>query len=334
MTVFTQILLIEMLHSAGVCLILFRVLPHTDMLRSLIIMSSLYVVPSLCTTAFSIYDKTTTQKKKLVYGIVNVVAFLIQIACIIVTALFGSIFSKTDREDLIAETINTSGQDAIYRKSPSSSSNASWELPVGLLLVSIINWENYISNDVTIGRFRLPFSVWKKNLHLVRQRLYIFISLWKIGCSILLAVVLCDNFKFTMTFTGPKHVAVVSHNSSTNDSAHGGYFQQYGPLYANVLSSILCSYMSGLACKLCMQRIGFSLPLALATPVSAVVVMMQCKYNFLALEGTCYFWVCPEKDQSELIYYMVMLGIVWLSQMIIVSHVWFPASSRMSKIER
>ncbi|XP_041375426.1 chitin synthase chs-2-like [Gigantopelta aegis] len=328
-------LLIEMLHSAGACLILFRVLPHTDMLRALLIMSCMYVVPSVCKTGSAFSDKSVSNKKKLISGTINSVAFLIQVSSIIVCSLFGTIYSDADRVDLVAETMTTSGQDAVYRKAPSSSSNASWELPVGLLLISIVSWENYISRDVQIGRFKFPFNMWKKNLHLVRQQLYIFVSLWKIGCSVLLAVVLCENFKFTMSFTGADHIVLLSQNSSTGgDTATTMHFLQYGPLYANILSSLLCSYVSGLACKLCMQRVGFSLPLALATPVSAAFVMMQCKYNFLSLDGTCYFWVCPEKDQSELIFYLVMLGLVWFSQMVVVSHIWFPGSSRMAKIER
>ncbi|XP_050401179.2 chitin synthase chs-2 [Patella vulgata] len=112
------------------------------------------------------------------------------------------------------------------------------------------------------------------------------------------------------------------------------HVEQFGPLYIHLLSSWVCSYFSGLACKLCMQFLGFSLPLALATPVTATVVMMQCRYNFLPSSANFYFWVCPDIDGDFVTYHYVLLALAWLSQMIITSHIWFQHSDRMSKVER
>lgn len=47
----------------------------------------------------------------------------------------------------------------------------------------------------------------------------------------------------------------------------------YLPLMVQIASSGLCYYFARLACKLCMQRISFSIPLSLATPLSVAVII-------------------------------------------------------------
>lgn len=43
-----------------------------------------------------------------------------------------------------------------------------------------------------------------------------------------------------------------------------------------VVSSGLCYYFARLACKLCMQRFSFAVPLSLATPVSVAAMITLC----------------------------------------------------------
>lgn len=93
----------------------------------------------------------------------------------------------------------------------------------------------------------LRVSVWKAYLGLVRQKLYVMVSIFKIGASIILAVVLVPNFAFTLTFPADPKASLTSNNS---DDLH---LERYGPLYTMIVSGVLCSYLSGLACKLCMQ---------------------------------------------------------------------------------
>ena len=108
-------------------------------------------------------------------------------------------------------------------------------------------------------------SLWKARLNLVRQRLYTLVSVFKICVSVVLAVLLVPDFTFTLTF--PRHLSP----SLTADSATGGsdlHFRQYGPVYAMLVSGLLCSYLSGLACKLCMQVGQLTLNYLLLTAVS------------------------------------------------------------------
>ena len=93
--------------------------------------------------------------------------------------------------------------------------------------------------------------LWKARLALVRQRLYILVSVFKISVSIILAVLLVPDFTFTLTFPRDLTTSLTPDNSSGEESDL--HLRQYGPLYTMLGSGVLCSYMSGLACKLCMQ---------------------------------------------------------------------------------
>lgn len=44
--------------------------------------------------------------------------------------------------------------------------------------------------------------------------------------------------------------------------------EQYWPIIILTFSSMFCSYFAKLACKLCMQLAGFSVPLLLSGPVT------------------------------------------------------------------
>jgi hypothetical protein len=110
------------------------------------------------------------------------------------------------------------------------------------------------------------------------------------------------------------------------------HFEEYGVFYIQIISSTLLAYFGGTACKLCMQMIGFSLPLSLTTPISVTVVVLQNIYEFLPTGS--FVWIGVENGSSTWILHLAWLGVLWLSELYITSHIWFPGNGRMEKIDR
>ncbi|KAK3099019.1 hypothetical protein FSP39_025327 [Pinctada imbricata] len=108
----------------------------------------------------------------------------------------------------------------------------------------------------------------------------------------------------------------------------------YSLMFIQIGSGIICTYLAGLACKLHMQRMAFALPLTLAPPLSLAVIYFQCEYHFLPAHWHMGGWFCPERSLMELLVPLICALLLWLSYCITVSHIWFPQSERMAKIEK
>lgn len=110
------------------------------------------------------------------------------------------------------------------------------------------------------------------------------------------------------------------------------HFEEYGVLYLQIISSTLLAYFGSTACKLCMQLLGFSLPLSLTTPLSIAVVVLQNMFEFLPTGS--FVWIGMETEGNKWILHLAWLGVLWLSELFITSHIWFPGNGRMEKIDR
>lgn len=110
------------------------------------------------------------------------------------------------------------------------------------------------------------------------------------------------------------------------------------PMILQVLSSALCYYTGRLACKLCMQRLGFALPLTLVTPVTLSVALIICKWfpESAVFQPDFVYWTCHEGYQTGSFKWQVIcgLGLWWLSQLWIGGHVWFGKGQRLAFTER
>lgn len=60
---------------------------------------------------------------------------------------------------------------------------------------------------------------------------------------------------------------------------------------SQVVSTGLCYYFGRLACKLCMQRFSFAVPLSLATPVTVAVMITLCHLSSNIVEVSSYTFV-------------------------------------------
>ncbi|ESO85384.1 hypothetical protein LOTGIDRAFT_154879 [Lottia gigantea] len=98
------------------------------------------------------------------------------------------------------------------------------------------------------------------------------------------------------------------------------------------LASIVAFYIGGLACKLDMQIISFSLSLVLVTPLTIVAIVLDCEYK--SISKLMEVKVCTEEGLSGPSTDLVV-GVAWsLSLMGIPRHFWFPRQERLPKHER
>lgn len=110
------------------------------------------------------------------------------------------------------------------------------------------------------------------------------------------------------------------------------------PMVLQVFCSGLCYYTGRLACKLCMQRLGFALPLTLVTPITLSIGLIICKWfpESAVFQPEFVYWTCHEGYQTGSFKWQVIcgLGLWWLSQLWIGGHVWFGKGQRLAFTER
>ena len=346
----------ELLHTFGLCLLVFRVLPLFDMMRGLIVLGSIYIIPAMLKAIFEGSDKSLTCQRKFILSILNIGVVLIQLGSILGCCIFGISMTNEDKLSLQNEATNytTHAPRTVSRPLLNNQSHWLWELPVALICISFSYWENFVDGDLSLFGCTIRFQSWKKYLHHCRPRIYIIASIWKIAWVIGFARILQPDFDFNMAYSNTsKETDTSAMNINENEASAGTlerngepdvfnpfqfsgetveHFEIYGILYIQVISTIILTYCASTACKMCMQIFGFSLPLILSTPVSAAVVVLHCIYRFLPTG--MFVWVCQEEDGDLWILHLVWLVVLWLSELFIVSHIWFPSNCRMEMTDR
>ncbi|KAK7116523.1 hypothetical protein V1264_002190 [Littorina saxatilis] len=200
------ILLIETIHSFGLCLLLFRVLPCLDTVRCLLLMNALCSVPAILRLFAT--KRSDDPRRKVTTAILDVLAVLMQLSAYVIALVsMKSECVKTNQDQdldpgkpapIASKEVGLRGT-GLMTGSGSAWSNAyslsdmSWEIPLALLLISINWWENFCDKDLRIGCLYLPVKNYKDTLHRVRTKAYILASLWKIGLTFGFAFLLVPN---------------------------------------------------------------------------------------------------------------------------------------------
>ena len=318
-----QLLILECLQTFGMSLLLFRVLPSTDFFRGLVISFAICQIPSLLKVI--VHEKRPNPSVSEVVAIImNIAAFLVQVSAI---PFFTVGDFMMEGNQVIREGFN----GTLKIETPIIISNkCEWELPVSIILISIGWWENYVSGEWTVfGRITIPFKQWRSILQDVRETSYFLIGPFKIGFCVGLAKLLTNNTPFILPAATEFNATVSKFSSKAEEVG-----VSYSLMFIQLGSGIICTYLAGLACKLHMQRMAFAFPLTLAPPVALAVIYMQCKYDFLPAHWHIGGWFCPQLDIMQLLVPLICALLLWLSYSITASHIWFPQSERMAKIEK
>jgi len=395
----------------------FHILPRMDMARGMLNFCGIYTIPAFLKTITVATDNTRPTFKRFTLTFINGLAFLIQFSNLAASTMFSNPLTATEKSALQRQVLSEENLvHSIERPMPLFTNRYMWEIPVSLFFISFSYWENFVDGDMTICTFTVPFLQWKRQLNSVRERLYIFVGVWKAGWTMLFAALLLPGFNFNLEFSDMKIGTALSQQNTTvlptttfhpylgsgrnmivkrsaditkaikekgihavlnltdtslrdvqrnnmpqtvtppvdiptqtqqpklNTTNEKSFylvdipedvkknFQRYGPLYLQIICSALLSYFGSLACKLCMQVVGFTFPLFLATPVTLAIIIAQCYTRFLP--SYLYVWLCPEMVGEIRMFHLMWLGILWISQIILTAHTWSPKNGRMAKIER
>ncbi|XP_021346055.1 uncharacterized protein LOC110445656 [Mizuhopecten yessoensis] len=320
---FVLLLLMESMQTFGLCLLLFRVLPSTDFFSGLIKTFAVCQIPSLLKVV--VHEKRPNPSlSEIVTIIMNIAAFLVQVASIP--------FFSTEKFMLEGNHTLLEGHNATtyVTTAVKKATNGEWELPVALVLISIGWWENYVSGEWTVfGRITIPFRQWRSILQDTRETSYFLVAPFKVGLAVLFARLLTNNTNFVVPAA-----SVFNKTTSEFDSKIEEVGVSYSLVFIQIGSGIICTYLAGLACKLHMQRTAFALPLIIAPPVSLAVIFLQCQYHFLPAHWHLGGWFCGRYELETMLVPLICSFLLWLSYSITVSHIWFPQSERMAKLEK
>ena len=351
--------MLELLHTFGLCLLVFRVLPLFDMLRGLIVLGSIYLIPAVLKAMSEITDKSSGWMRKLVLFAINIGVVIIQTGSIVACFIFRVAMTTEEKHTLKRAILAEDLSGTVPRPPLVEDPTIIWELPVALFCISMAYLENFIDGDLEIFGKTIRIQSWKKYLHHARSRLYIIASVWKTLWVIAFAMLLQPGFNFNMSYTVQagfeqtyENTSLISNTNITDTNSSNAnslvsqevfnpfsfshevikHFELYGLLYVQLFAVIVLTYCGSLACKMCMQLFGFSLPLILTTPLTTTVVVLQCMYQFLPTG--VFVWISYEEEGNRWILDLAWLLVLWLSELFITSHIWFPNNGRMEKTDR
>eukprot|EP00106_Octopus_bimaculoides_P003471 XP_014770913.1 PREDICTED: uncharacterized protein LOC106869619 [Octopus bimaculoides] len=205
------ILLVESLHSFGLCLFLFRVLPCLNTIRCLLLMNAVCQMPSI----FRLFatKRSEDPRRKIITIVFDFLAVLMQLSALVVAITsmktscmrdpprvtdtnnsntYGLYFPKNDKKHW-SQQQNGDDPTTSDINSDSILSNMTWEVPVSLILISVKWWENFVDKSIKIGSREFCVKEYKDTLYRVRVKAYILVSAWKVGLTFGFAFLLMPN---------------------------------------------------------------------------------------------------------------------------------------------
>lgn len=332
-------------------------------------------------------------------------------------ASFESLLSSKNMDEMFDKAEAKNSFNVSHLPGILASFQIEWELPIALMLVSLVWWENFVDRDIKLGSFKLVnMKLLKDRIAASRCKMNFISSFWKIGVTILFAYIFhpgifnvanifhspddssndnrfkfddmgvwtmqpnnflnnlpfgpvpppvpvkrsVDNLPLSANHSQPKQAfsaaQILLPSFSTLPNQLNGlnppngppirrplnykdfWITYLAPMLVQILSSGLCYYTGRLACKICMQRIAFALPLTLVTPVTLTLALVACKWfpSLTILQPDFVFWTCHEGYQVGAFKWHVICGLAlwWLSQLWIGGHVWFGKGQRLAFTER
>ena len=112
------------------------------------------------------------------------------------------------------------------------------------------------------------------------------------------------------------------------------HFSTYSLLYLQVGGVLVSCYLSGIACRLYMQRMAFAAPVMLVAPASMALALGCTPTDVLHWYDVSKTCRSPDLTQASTLLVLLVGVAVWLSAFLINTHVWFPEVERTAKLER
>ncbi|XP_067686177.1 chitin synthase chs-2-like isoform X2 [Haliotis asinina] len=339
-------ILIETLHTIGLVILVFYIIPSFEPLMGCLMMLNVAVIPGLL-KIFEVTDLNNDEnsevKKFKEDGKIRIcVRKMFDIFMVTLQVATVAVWSY------LAYTVKESPLLAIL-------------IPVSLVLVSISWWDNYVhskkrssSNDSKGNCLaRIKRSIRKRG-----SKIYLLTSIWKILLTIAIPAVIFSwsSNKCLRAFFVLEPAArncSVFQNITITDSAQARAppastgCHPYLPFFVaavNIVSSILCYKIGKSACKILAQVWCFAIPLLLSIPVTCAIIISTYTFNdglsdFL---GCTVPWIPHVKDHNLFDFMIQYIETYWLpvgmasyvSLIYIAGHIFTPHCTRMASTEK
>lgn len=211
-----QIFVLESIHTFGVCLLVFRVLPSCDVIRGLLLMNAVCTIPAFCKLTLS--KSNSRPMLRFLTLFIDLAAFAAQCSVyfVVTSTQYTAFLNKplpttTTPAPAIDESSGIDSLDSINSAIGGSLKSATdaleqvrarfgWEAPVALFCVSIVWWENYVDRDIKLGKLNIPLGTYKRHLQSVRSKANIGASIWKIALTVAFSFLLLPKEHFDNVF--------------------------------------------------------------------------------------------------------------------------------------
>ncbi|XP_021367706.1 uncharacterized protein LOC110459670 isoform X2 [Mizuhopecten yessoensis] len=304
------VVIIEGLHSVGLSLLTFRVLPEIDVVRGIMLLSCTCITPSLLKPMCSSSQNTnmSTVGKISVFSF-DMLSSLMQMSAIPVVVLTEYYINHNNFAENSVKIV---------------------EVIAALFLCSFSYWENFVDDRFcgtlsNTNKLQILMLGLKFDLQESRPILYALAAPVKVLITGTLAFYLDDQETklewdqfltfFELLGKEPKLLVAVTFTLMLALSAFIGHFVAYT------------------TCKLQMQIVSFSVPLLLSTPVAVCALYNDCQTHFL-LEISSYENRTCDADLLDTWWHLPvaagwLISVYWIGR-----HIWFPCQPRLAQLEK
>lgn len=160
------VLIVETLHTVGLTLLVFLVLPSLDNAFQIVMfMLGVTLLPGSLKILLRPIEETRGQR-------------VLKVTCGVM-AVLGQLSAVFVWPVLVG----------IYHEEKSYDWKLAWSIPLSLILISVRWWENFVDNNSRLGRFRQPLTVLAGQIRRSRIKVQLVASLWKMVVCLLMMMV-------------------------------------------------------------------------------------------------------------------------------------------------
>uniref|UniRef100_A0A2A4K4F7 chitin synthase n=1 Tax=Heliothis virescens TaxID=7102 RepID=A0A2A4K4F7_HELVI len=330
-TQFIVIFIAESLHTIGMGLLFFLILPELDVVKGAMITNCLCIIPAI----LGLLSRNSRDSKRFMKVIVDMAAIVAQVTGFIVWPLL-------ENKPVL------------------------WLIPVSSLCISLGWWENYVTRSSPIGIIK-SLGRLKDELIFTRYYTYRFISVWKIMLFLMciLFSIWIDGdepamfFQLFNTGFGPHSIVVeevqiqlggtvipdLANVTLTGDSVEvaAAYKSAFYVMLIQIFAAYICYIFGKFACKILIQGFSYAFPINLVIPLVVNLLIAACGirngdncYFHGTVPDYLYFESPPVFTLSDFISrQMAWIWLLWLlSQTWITIHIWTPKAERLASTEK
>ncbi|XP_023936675.1 chitin synthase chs-2 isoform X2 [Bicyclus anynana] len=328
---FIVVFITESLHTIGMGLLFFQILPELDVVKGAMITNCLCIVPAI----LGLLSRSSRDTKRFMKVIVDMAAIVAQVTGFIVWPLL-------ENKPVI------------------------WLIPISALCISLGWWENYVSRQSPIGIIKSLARI-KDELNYTRYFTYRFMSVWKIILFLICILMSIwidgdDPAMFFQLFNpgfGPHNIVVeevqiqlggtlipdLANATLTGDSVEVAAVHKsaFYVLLIQVFAAYFCYIFGKFACKILIQGFSYAFPINLVIPLVVNFLIAACGLrngDNCIFHGTIpdylFFESPPVFSLGDFITrQMAWIWLLWLlSQTWITLHIWTPKAERLASTEK